>query len=67
MQIDNAEEFEDLTATTMRLRDVLDDLCSQPLPTKEAAIEVGQRQRLLGSAIMDTGQALESGVFVLRN
>jgi len=67
MHIENCDDLEDLTATTMRLRDVLDDLCTQPLPTKEAAIEVGQRLQLLATAIADAGQTLETGVFVLRN
>ncbi|PBB23278.1 MULTISPECIES: hypothetical protein [unclassified Mesorhizobium] len=66
-EIENFDELEDLTATTMRLRDVLDDICTRPIPTREAAVEIGLRLQLLASAIEDAGQELVSGVFLLPN
>ncbi|TIT32214.1 MAG: hypothetical protein E5W65_25905 [Mesorhizobium sp.] len=67
MQIENFEYFEDIVATAFRLRDILDDLCTQPIPTKEAAVQIGLRLRLLASAIDDAGLELVEGVFVLAN
>lgn len=51
-------------ATALRLRD---DLCTQPIPTKEAAVQIGLRLPLLASAIDDAGLELVEGVFVLAN
>ncbi|MBZ9996581.1 hypothetical protein [Mesorhizobium sp. BH1-1-4] len=67
MQVENFDDLEDLTATALRLRDVLDDICTQPIPTREAAIEIGLRLQLLASAIDDAGQELVTGAFVLPN
>ncbi|ESZ01869.1 hypothetical protein [Mesorhizobium sp. LNHC209A00] len=66
-KIENFDELEDLTATTMRLRDVLDDICTQPISTRGAALEIGLRRQLLASAIEDAGQELITGVFMLPN
>lgn len=57
----DAEFYEDITATALRLRDLLDDLCTEPIPTMEHARELGLRFRLLGSLFHDVGNALIDG------
>lgn len=66
-RIENAEQYEDITGTALLLRDVLEDLCTQPIPSVENARDLGYRLKLLASCLDDTGNCLIDGVFILTN
>lgn len=66
-RIENAEQYEDITGTALLLRDVLEDLCTQPIPSVEHARDLGYRLKLLASCLDDTGNCLIDGVFILTN
>lgn len=65
--IENSDQYEDITATALLLRDLLDDICTQPIPSVEHARDLGYRLKLLASCLDDTGDCLIDGVFILTN
>ncbi|TIN95685.1 MAG: hypothetical protein E5Y06_10540 [Mesorhizobium sp.] len=65
MQIENFEYFEDIMATALRLRDVLDDLGTRRVATVEDSQAAGLQFKLLASCFDDVGNALCDGVFIV--
>lgn len=58
---DDFEAFEDLTSTALRLRDVLDDICTQPIRSVEERRKLGQQIKLIGCHFQDVGGCLIDG------